>query len=59
MGSRGHARSSQRAQPGHDGGQAARSPEEVDFSGNTFEEVLAWRPAWLVAPELGVGPFTV
>ena len=35
------------------------SPEEQDFSGKTLEEGLAWWLAWLMAPELGVGPFLV
>ncbi len=33
------------------------SPEEQDFSGKTLEEALAWCLVWLMAPELGVGPF--
>jgi hypothetical protein len=35
------------------------SPEEQEFSGKTLEEALAWCLAWLMAPELGVGPFVV
>ena len=33
------------------------SPEEQDFYGPTLEEALAWCLVWLMAPELGVGPF--
>jgi hypothetical protein len=33
------------------------SPEEHDFYGKTLEEGLAWCLVWLMAPELGVGPF--
>ena len=33
------------------------SPEEQDFSGKTLEEARAWCLVWLMAPELGVGPF--
>ena len=32
-------------------------PEEHDFHGRTLEEALAWCLVWLMAPELGVGPF--
>jgi hypothetical protein len=35
------------------------SPVEQDFYGKTLEEALAWRLVWLLAPELGVGPFLV
>jgi len=35
------------------------SPEEQDFSGKTLEEALAWCLVWLMAPEIGVGPFLV
>jgi hypothetical protein len=35
------------------------SPEEQDFYGKTLEEALAWCLVWLMAPELGVGPFLV
>jgi hypothetical protein len=35
------------------------SPEEQDFYGKTLEEGLAWCLVWLMAPELGVGPFLV
>jgi hypothetical protein len=31
------------------------TPEEQDFSGKT----LAWCLVWLMAPQLGVGPFLV
>jgi hypothetical protein len=33
------------------------SPEEHDFYGRTLEEALAWCLVWLMAPELGIGPF--
>jgi hypothetical protein len=33
------------------------SPEELDFYGRTLEEPPAWCLVWLMAPELGVGPF--
>jgi hypothetical protein len=33
------------------------SPEEQDFSGEALEEALAWCLVWLMAPEIGVGPF--
>ncbi len=33
------------------------SPDEQDFSGKTLEEALAWCLVWLMAPELGIGPF--
>ena len=36
-----------------------RSPEKQDFSGKTLEEARAWCLVWLMAPELGVGPFLV
>jgi hypothetical protein len=32
-------------------------PEEQDFFGTTLEEVLAWCLVWVIAPELGIGPF--
>jgi hypothetical protein len=35
------------------------SREEHDFYGKTLEEALAWCLVWLMAPELGVGPFLV
>jgi hypothetical protein len=35
------------------------SPDEQDFSGKTLEEALAWCLVWLMAPELGIGPFLV
>jgi hypothetical protein len=35
------------------------SPEEQDFYGRTLEEGLAWCLVWLMAPELGIGPFRV
>jgi hypothetical protein len=40
------------------GGHAAL-PDEHDFSGKTLEEALAWCLVWLMAPELGIGPFRV
>ena len=33
------------------------SPEAQDFYGKTLEEAQAWCLVWLMAPELGVGPF--
>ena len=33
------------------------SPEEQTFDGRTLEEALAWCLVWLMAPEIGVGPF--
>jgi hypothetical protein len=35
------------------------SPEEHEFYGKTLEEALTWCLVWLMAPELGVGPFLV
>ncbi|MGH2615456.1 MAG: hypothetical protein ACRDJC_09475 [Thermomicrobiales bacterium] len=35
------------------------SPEEQTFHGRTLEEALAWCLVWLMAPEIGVGPFLV
>jgi hypothetical protein len=35
------------------------SPEEQTFYGKTLEEALAWCLVWLVAPEIGVGPFLI
>jgi hypothetical protein len=35
------------------------SPERQDFYGKTLEEALAWCLVWLMAPEIGVGPFLV
>jgi hypothetical protein len=35
------------------------SPEEHEFYGKTLEEALAWCLVWLMAPELGGGPFRV
>jgi hypothetical protein len=35
------------------------SPEEQTFYGRTLEEGLAWCLVWLMAPEIGVGPFRV
>ena len=35
------------------------SPDEQDFSGKTLEEGLAWCLVWLMAPEIGIGPFLV
>jgi hypothetical protein len=34
------------------------SPDEQMFFGKTLEEALAWCLVWLMAPELGIGPFT-
>ena len=39
--------------------ETLHSPEEHDFSGKTLEEALAWWLVWLMAPEIGVGPFLV
>jgi hypothetical protein len=33
------------------------SLEERTFYGRTREEALAWCLVWLMAPEIGVGPF--
>jgi hypothetical protein len=38
---------------------ALHSPEVQTFSGQTLEEALAWCLVWLMAPELGIGPFMV
>jgi hypothetical protein len=38
---------------------ALHSLEEQTFSGKTLEEALTWCLVWLMAPELGVGPFPV
>jgi hypothetical protein len=35
------------------------SPEEQDSYGKTLEEGLAWCLMWLMAPEIGVGPFRI
>src|SRR5215207_1747497 len=35
------------------------SPDRQEFSGKTLEEALAWCLVWLMAPELGIGPFLV
>jgi hypothetical protein len=35
------------------------SPEEETFYGRTLEEALGWCLVWLMAPEIGVGPFVV
>jgi hypothetical protein len=35
------------------------SPEEQTFYGKTLAEALAWCLVWLMAPELGIGPFIV
>jgi hypothetical protein len=35
------------------------SPEEQLFYGRTLEEALAWCLIWLMAPEIGLGPFRV
>jgi hypothetical protein len=36
---------------------ALDSPERQEFYGRTLEEALAWCLVWLMAPELGIGPF--
>jgi hypothetical protein len=33
------------------------APERQDFYCRTLEEALAWWLVWLMAPEIGVGPF--
>src|SRR5215218_10547654 len=33
------------------------SPDEQEFYGKTLEEALAWCLVWLMAPEIGVGPY--
>jgi hypothetical protein len=33
------------------------SPEEQDVSSKTLAGALAWCLVWLMAPELGIGPF--
>ncbi len=33
------------------------SADERDFYGRTLEEAIAWCLVWLMAPELGIGPF--
>ena len=35
------------------------SPERKESYGRTLEEALAWCLVWLMAPEIGVGPFRV
>ena len=35
------------------------SPEEQTFYGKTLKEALAWCLVWLMAPEIGVGPFRI
>ena len=35
------------------------SPDEQDFYGKTLEEGLASCLVWLMAPELGIGPFLI
>ncbi len=35
------------------------SPEEQAFYGRTLEEALAWCLVYLMAPEIGIGPFIV
>lgn len=32
-------------------------PEAQTFYGRSLEEALAWCLVWLMAPELGIGPF--
>jgi hypothetical protein len=39
--------------------RVSKRHEEHDFYGKTLEEALAWCLVWLMAPELGVGPFVV
>jgi hypothetical protein len=33
--------------------------EKPEFYGRMLEETLAWCLVWLMAPELGVGPFVI
>lgn len=33
------------------------SPERQELNGRTLEEALAWCLEWLMAPEIGNGPF--
>jgi hypothetical protein len=33
--------------------------DEETFYGCTLEEALAWCLVWLMAPEIGIGPFLV
>jgi hypothetical protein len=35
------------------------SPDEQEFYGRTLEEALTLCLVWLMAPELGIGPFLV
>jgi hypothetical protein len=35
------------------------SPEVHDFYGKALDEALAWCLVWLMAPEIGIGPFRV
>jgi hypothetical protein len=35
------------------------SPDEQTFYGRMLEEGLAWWVVWLMAPQLGIGPFLV
>jgi hypothetical protein len=39
-------------------GGDAEFPQE-EFYGRTLEEAPAWCPVWLMAPEIGTGPFRV
>jgi hypothetical protein len=32
-------------------------PDQETFHGRTLEEALAWCLVWLMAPEIGIGPF--
>lgn len=34
------------------------APEQESFHGGTLEEALAWCLVWLMADEIGVGPFS-
>lgn len=35
------------------------SPEQQSFYGKSLEEALGWCLVWLMAPEIGIGPFLV
>jgi hypothetical protein len=37
--------------------ETPEAPDRQAFSGRTLEEALAWCLVWLMAPEIGNGPF--
>jgi hypothetical protein len=43
--------------PDGDAGDRRLFQRAEDFYGRTLEEALAWCLIWLMAPELGTGPF--